>query len=159
AEPPIQIDFDNAGFERISDDDDTGEMFKDAYMQEAIVDRVRAVEFDIETTPEAEVGSLLSEVSGGGGFERIADEDEPAPAAPKKRGRAKAPGTEKPAKAKAAKPKKEKAPAKPKPTKSKKSKSDASEGDDVLPDAEASVKESNGNAEMAVRRGGRGRRR
>src|SRR5688572_22462356 len=40
----------DSGFERIIDDEDTGEMFKDAYMQEAIFDKVRAVEFDMEST-------------------------------------------------------------------------------------------------------------
>src|SRR5687767_4523054 len=58
AEPPV-IEFDDFGFERIIDDEDTGEMFKDAYMQEAIVDKVRAVEFDLEPTSTAEVGSLI----------------------------------------------------------------------------------------------------
>ena len=37
------FEFDDSGFERIVDDSETGELFKDAYMQEAIVDRVRAV--------------------------------------------------------------------------------------------------------------------
>ena len=62
--PAFEIEFDNSGFERISDneDEDTGEMFKDAYMQEAIVDRVRAAEFDMESIAEAEVGSLLADV-------------------------------------------------------------------------------------------------
>ncbi len=83
-EPVFEIEFDNSGFERISDDSDTGEMFKDAYVQEAIVNRVRAVEFDMETTAEAAVGSLLGEVGGNaGGFERIADEDEDTPPRPR----------------------------------------------------------------------------
>ncbi|HEX2640936.1 MAG TPA: hypothetical protein VHL50_10210, partial [Pyrinomonadaceae bacterium] len=43
----------DSGFERIIDDDETGDLFKDAYMQERIVDQVRAVEFDVETTPSA----------------------------------------------------------------------------------------------------------
>ncbi|HEY0048572.1 MAG TPA: Rne/Rng family ribonuclease, partial [Pyrinomonadaceae bacterium] len=52
-------------------------MFKDAYMQEAIVDKVRAVEFDMESSANVEVGSLLDSVSDmSNGFERIADEDE-----------------------------------------------------------------------------------
>ena len=154
AEAPVfEVDFDASGFERISDDSDTGDMFKDAYVQEAIVDRVRAAEFDMETTPVAEVGSLIADVDeADGGFERIADEDEtPAPA--KRRGRTKKTGTEE-----------EKAPVKPKarakkPTgkfakpKAKKAKKDG------LEDAEASHKESDDIAEMAVRRGGRGRRR
>ncbi|MGE3467180.1 MAG: ribonuclease E/G, partial [Pyrinomonadaceae bacterium] len=151
----VEVEFDSSGFERISDDEDTGEMFKDAYMQEAIVDRVRAIEFDMETAPVAEVGSVMSDVSSAGGFERIADEDDtPAPA--KGRGRAKA-GTKKAA----AKPKAEKkttakkTAGKPKATaRSKKAKTVES-----LDDAEASLKESDDTAEMAVRRGGRGRRR
>src|SRR5687768_4533225 len=76
AEPPV-IEFDDSGFERIIDDEDTGDMFKDAYMQEAIVDKVRAVEFDLESTSMAEVGSLLDSFeSSPGQFERIADEEE-----------------------------------------------------------------------------------
>ena len=68
----------DSGFERIIDDEETGEMFKDAYMQEAIVDKVRAVEFDLETISTAEVGSLFEAVvEDTNGFERIADEDEP----------------------------------------------------------------------------------
>ncbi|MBK9214354.1 MAG: Rne/Rng family ribonuclease [Chloracidobacterium sp.] len=156
---PIEIDFDASGFERISDDSDTGEMFKDAYMQEAIVDRVRAVEFDMESTGVAEVGSLLDDM-GGGGFERIADEEEEAKPA-KGRGK-KAPAAKKPAaekKPKAAKsPAKKVAEKKPKAASSR-SKKKPAEGEEPLADAEASVRESDDNAEMAVRRGGRGRRR
>ena len=96
---PADFDADDSSFERIIDDEDTGEMFKDAYRQEAIVDKVRAVEFDMESTATAEVGSLLDEVSGAAatGFERIADEEEAAQQAaePKKskgrRGKGKAP--------------------------------------------------------------------
>jgi ribonuclease G len=74
AAPLFEIE--DSGFERIVDEETTGEMFKDAYMQEAIVDRVRAVEFDMESTATAEVGSLFSSVSdGANGFERIADEE------------------------------------------------------------------------------------
>ncbi len=73
---PIFIEEDS-NFERIVDDEDIGEMFKDAYMQEAIVDKVRAIEFDMETTGAAEVGSLLGSVTdGANGFERIADDDD-----------------------------------------------------------------------------------
>ena len=77
SEPLFEIEA--SGFERVIDDEETtGEMFKDAYMQEAIVDKVRAVEFDMESTATAEVGSLLDSVSDmGSGFQRIADEDEP----------------------------------------------------------------------------------
>ncbi len=70
----------DSGFERIVDIDDeetTGEMFKDAYMQEAIVDKVRAIEFDMESASGTEVGSLIGSVGeAANGFERIADEDE-----------------------------------------------------------------------------------
>lgn len=150
--PVIEIDYDNSGFERIADDDDTGDMFKDAYMQEAIVDRVRAVEFDMETIASAEVGTLLAEVAGdAGGFERIADEEDETPAKGRK---GKAAPKKAPAKAKAAKPAAAKTTAKSKTAKGKKAK--AEEG---LEDAEASLKESDETAEMAVRRGGRGRRR
>jgi len=169
AAPPIEIEFDNSGFERISDDSgETGDLFKDAYMQEAIVHRVRAVEFEMEGSAETEVGSLLPEVvSDGGGFERIADEEDESPAPAKGRGRSKAKSKakaespsevseEKPAKAKtAAKSPKKRAAA----SKGKFSKAKSKAKGDVLEDAEASVKESGDNAEMAVRRGGRGRRR
>ncbi len=158
---PIEIDFDSSGFERISDDSDTGEMFKDAYMQEAIVDRVRAVEFDMESTTDAEVGSLLSDLGSEGGFERIADEDEDAAPA-KGRGRGKSAAAKKPAAEKKAKAPKaaDKKPAekKPKATSSRSKKKPAGD-EEPLADADASVRESDGNAEMAVRRGGRGRRR
>ncbi|MBK8302187.1 MAG: hypothetical protein IPK98_01755 [Chloracidobacterium sp.] len=150
--PVIEIDYDNSGFERIADDDDTGDMFKDAYRQEAIIDRVRAVEFDMETIASAEVGTLLAEVAGdAGGFERIADEEDEAPAKGRK---GKAAPKKAPAKAKAAKPAAAKAAAKSKTAKGKKAKAD-----EVLEDAEASLKASDETAEMAVRRGGRGRRR
>ncbi|MBX3289147.1 MAG: Rne/Rng family ribonuclease [Acidobacteria bacterium] len=78
-------EMDDSGFERIVDEEDTGELFKDAYRQEAIVDQVRLIEFDMESTEEAEVGSLLGSMSEqAAGFERIADEDE-ADAAPAKK--------------------------------------------------------------------------
>ena len=73
--PPFE--FEDSGFERIIDDTDTGEMFKDAYMQEAIVDQVRAIEFEMESDGPAEVGSLIDSVSDmPNGFQRIADEEE-----------------------------------------------------------------------------------
>ena len=76
---PADFDGEDSSFERIIDDEDTGEMFKDAYRQEAIVDKVRAVEFDMESTATAEVGSLFDEASVASvGFERIADEEESA---------------------------------------------------------------------------------
>ncbi len=170
-EAPV-IEFDDAGFERISDDEETtGDMFKDAYMQEAIIDKVRAVEFDMEESTEAEVGSLLGSVAGSvDGFERIADEDEDAPAETGKKGKAKTTRSrskkadageaeeKKPARKSSAKPKAEKA--KKAPAKSKKAAaSAATESESELADAEASIRESDDTTPMAVRRGGRGRRR
>lgn len=72
------FEMEDYGFERVIDDEETtGEMFKDAYLQEAIVDKVRAVEFDMESTATAEVGSFFDAVTdAGNGFQRIADEDE-----------------------------------------------------------------------------------
>ena len=156
-EPLFEIEYDSS-FERISDDDDTGEMFKDAYMQEAIVDQVRAIEFDMETIAEAEVGSLLPQVAAdANGFERIADEDDdPAPAKGRRKTKATAADTDADDKAPAKRktPAKRGAAAKGKFAKPKKSTKSA-----ALEDAEASVKEYEDKAEMAVRRGGRGRRR
>lgn len=177
----------DSDFERIVDDEDTGEMFKDAFRQEAIVDIVRAVEFDMETTPVAEVGSVLGSVDIESEFERIADEDEEAaPAKPKRATRSRAAAkTEKKPKAaakktrgKAAKAKAEAAEddaeetkpaketkAKParKTTRSRTKKAAETDADAAaekpLEDAEASEKEPSETAEMAVRRGGRGRRR
>lgn len=162
AEPPV-IEFDDSGFERVSDDEDTGDMFKDAYVQEAIIDRVRAVEFDMEDIPHAEVGSLLSSVdSDDAGFERIADEDESEVKPKKKSTRSrtkkadaeteKAPVEKKTRKKKAETSTEEK----PKRSRSKKKAEPESEG---LADAEASVRESDDTSPMSVRRGGRGRRR
>ena len=174
AEPPV-IEFDDSGFERISDDEDTGELFKDAFRQEAIIDRVRAVEFDMEEGTPAEVGSLLNSVEANAGFERIADEDEsPAAEEPKKkatRSRAK-----KSDDAVAAEPKEKKSRAKKtasadadgeKPAKkaTKRSRKTAAAAEEAateteqLPDAEAGIRESDDTAAMSVRRGGRGRRR
>ncbi len=72
-------------FERIvdNDDEDPGEMFKDAYRQESIASTVRAIEFDAEPAAETvEVGSLDIQADAAG-FERIADEDEEPAAAEK----------------------------------------------------------------------------
>jgi len=162
AEAPV-IEFDDSGFERIIDDEDTGEMFKDAYMQEAIVDKVRAVEFDIESTSVAEVGSLIDTVSDSfSSFERIADEDEeqeaPAKGKSTSRGRTRKSNDDAP---KAEKPKRGAAKSKSEPKskgKSPRKKKAGAEGED-FEDAEASVREASAVAEMTVRRGGRGRRR
>ncbi|MFN2501937.1 MAG: Rne/Rng family ribonuclease [Pyrinomonadaceae bacterium] len=158
AAPQIEIEFDSSGFERVSDDEDTGEMFKDAYMQEAIVDQVRAIEFDMESIAEAAVGSLMGDVAAEpNGFERIADDDDAAPPPKKGRGRTKTTGADDPPAPKKKPAAKRGAAAKGKFSKTSKTKKKS--GDETLPDAEASQKESEPNAEMAVRRGGRGRRR
>ncbi len=169
-EPP-EFELTDDGFERIVDDEDTGEMFKDAYRQEAIIDQVRAIEFDIETTAVAEVGSFMDEslIGGANGFERIADEDDETTAKPKSKkapAKSKSKATKTPAKqtskAKAENPLKEQA-AKPKTTraksKSKAAKEAAADETVTLEDGEAGLKEPSETAEMTVRRGGRGRRR
>ncbi|HEX8566028.1 MAG TPA: Rne/Rng family ribonuclease [Pyrinomonadaceae bacterium] len=77
------------GFERIVDDETEGDLFKEARIQERITDHVRAAEFEMEPTPPMAVGSLRLE-TGNGGFERIADDEEPtAPeaAAPQEKGK------------------------------------------------------------------------
>ncbi|CAN5771922.1 hypothetical protein BH24ACI3_BH24ACI3_05150 [soil metagenome] len=175
-EPIFEIE--DSGFERIIDDEDTGDLFKDAYMQEAIVDQVRAIEFDMESTDEAEVGSLIGSLkTEQGRFERIADEDEDADTKPK-RGRAKsttargakkaaktdsdsenesekADDDEKPKRAKRSTTKEKAVKSKPTRSRAKKKKDE----DEPLADADASEKEPSETAEMSVRRGGRGRRR
>ena len=177
--PEPIFEFEDSGFERIIDDEDTGEMFKDAYMQERIVDQVRAVEFDMESTAEAEVGSLIGSMGEApSAFERIADEDEVSAA--EEAAKKKKKGAAKPSHGKFSKTSKKKktdgdddatveaepaAETKKKPakakaaTKPKTSRAKAKKADDGLEDAEASVKEAGDIAEMAVRRGGRGRRR
>src|SRR5204863_9414316 len=65
-------------FERVVDEEEyaaeNGSMFKDARLQERLSDQTRAVEFDMEPTTTAEVGSLLGvEGAGGAGFERVVD--------------------------------------------------------------------------------------
>ncbi|MDQ3712814.1 MAG: Rne/Rng family ribonuclease, partial [Acidobacteriota bacterium] len=195
------FEMEDSGFERIIDDEDTGDMFKDAYRQEAIVDKVRAIEFDMESSATAEVGSLLGSVtSDSNGFERIADDDdEPAADSQKsKTGRGtrggrnrnksakqtgevktanqsetvEAGGEETETKSKgSAKSNKSTVETsvdtdvetasrtKPTPNKKKNRGGKKTTAKETLEDAEASVKESDSNAEMAVRRGGRGRRR
>ncbi len=169
------IEYDDFGFERVIDDEDTGDMFKDAYMQEAIVDKVRAIEFDMEGTSAAEVGSLLAAVSSEPtGFERIADEDEEPQetAKGKRKSRSAKPSarsakaaeteevTEGKSKAKSAPKGKAKSTKTKAASKSKSSKAKAAaKNSESLEDAEAAVTEPSEIAEMAVRRGGRGRRR
>ncbi len=185
----------DSGFERVIDDEETtGDMFKDAYRQEAIVDKVRAIEFDMESAGTAEVGSLLSSVTGeANGFERIADDDDdeqPVVNQKSSSGRSNRGGknrqksgkqtetvetenteteTKSKTSAKSKKPSEDKeaadeAASKTKPTLSASSKKKNRGGKkttktESLEDAEASVKESDSTAKMAVRRGGRGRRR
>jgi ribonuclease G len=77
----------DASFERISDDEEramNGEMFKDARLQERLLDEVHAAEFDLEDVPSAPVGSLLADVklNDSGSFQRIADDDDSSAAAP-----------------------------------------------------------------------------
>ncbi len=99
------LKIEESGFERIVDEDeDTGEMLKDAMMQEAITDKVRSIEFDMETDDEVEVGSLIDSVEvQSNGFQRVADEEDEdaggkktSKRAPRKRGsRAKIPAANK----------------------------------------------------------------
>lgn len=72
------LEFEVSEFERIVDEeDDTGEILKDAIMQESITDKVRSIEFDMESADTAEVGSLIDSISDHeNGFERVADEEE-----------------------------------------------------------------------------------
>jgi len=174
AEPmDFKLEFEDSGFERIIDDSETGEMFKDAFMQEAIVDQVRAVEFEMESTAGAEVGSLLhSAMEQPSGFERIADEDDNAQTEKSAKGRKKPAGSKSTAKTRSKKAKNEgegdeavtetgEKPAKGKSAKgrSTRGRSKKNETPEPLGDTEASVKEPSDTAEMTVRRGGRGRRR
>ena len=143
---PVEIDFNNSGFERISD----GESEDTSTIAEPEFEIVKVGAFDFDAMVDADATDA-------GGFERIADEDE-EPVAPKKRSRAKVKTEEET---------EEKAPAKKKPA----AKRTASKGKfakpktkkaikgDELEDAEASHKETESLDEMAVRRGGRGRRR
>jgi ribonuclease G len=80
---PIDTPFVTPGpsFERISDDEEramNGEMFKDARLQERLMDEVHAAEFDMEDLASAPVGSLLSDrsLTDSGSFQRIADDDD-----------------------------------------------------------------------------------
>jgi len=78
---PIDTPFVMPGssFERISDDEErvmNGEMFKDARLQERLMDEVHAAEFDMEDIPSAPVGSLLTGMTDSGSFQRIADDDD-----------------------------------------------------------------------------------
>lgn len=76
-------------FERVVDEEEQnaedGSMLKDAMLQERLINQIRRVEFDMETTPSAEVGALLG--NGGtreaqGSFERISDDEATESATP-----------------------------------------------------------------------------
>ena len=68
-----------SSFQRVIDEDERaaedGAMLKDAILQERIFDQIHAVEFDMDTAPSAQVGSLLSQTPTGGSFQRIDDSD------------------------------------------------------------------------------------
>jgi Rne/Rng family ribonuclease len=159
----------DSNFERIVDADGeetAGEMFKEAFMQEAIQDKVRAIEFDVESTATAEVGSLISSMDVGGGFERIADEDESAvtltPVSDEekpKRGRAKAKTTKGKTATEKKTPKSRSGGSKSKTKKAAKGEEAATENTEgeTYADGEASVSEPSNTGEFAMRRGGRGR--
>ncbi|HXH68835.1 MAG TPA: Rne/Rng family ribonuclease [Pyrinomonadaceae bacterium] len=201
------FEWEDSSFERIVDDEDTGDSFKDAYMQEAITDKVRAVEFNMEGAATAEVGSLIGSVGDeSNGFERIADEDEEEKTDESQKPKSKRGGrggknrnknsnektrqlksdeTVESKKSGSDKTDREdsgdenqtttevsgenaadgntesKSASKVKSAKNSRNNrgSKKSAGNNTLEDAEASVKEPNDTAEMAVRRGGRGRRR
>ena len=82
---PREESTDESGFERVTDDYDnqeTGEMLKDAMVQEKIIDRVQIEEFrpitgDVDQ-PVAKVGSLRSKMVADPRFQRVSDEDEAA---------------------------------------------------------------------------------
>jgi ribonuclease G len=65
-------------FQRVVDEEaaEDGAMFKDARVQEKILDQIHAVEFELEDVPTAQVGSLLSnEFPTGGSFQRVDDSE------------------------------------------------------------------------------------
>ncbi len=66
-------------FERVSDDEErvtNGEMFKDARLQERLMDEVHAREFDFDGLADARVGSLLPTAeAASASFERVDDGD------------------------------------------------------------------------------------
>ncbi|HEY0321457.1 MAG TPA: Rne/Rng family ribonuclease [Pyrinomonadaceae bacterium] len=73
----------DSSFERVVDEEESaaedGEMFKDARLQERLLDQIHAVEFDMddEDLRTAEVGSLLSSnIKGDASFERVDDSDQ-----------------------------------------------------------------------------------
>ena len=77
--PDTPFVFGDPSVERIVDEGDDGEMFKDARLQERIFDQIHAVEFNIEDDfRSAEVGSMLSaEAMGDASFQRVDDGVDP----------------------------------------------------------------------------------
>ncbi len=80
----IDTPFANAAssFQRVVDEDERaaaeeGAMFKDARLQERLLDQIHAVEFDMDDTPTAEVGSLLgsARAESNASFQRVDDSD------------------------------------------------------------------------------------
>jgi ribonuclease G len=80
----VETPFATAGsdFQRVVDEDERaavedGAMFKDARLQERIFNQIHAVEFDMDETPPAEVGSLLDTANNhyDASFQRIDDSD------------------------------------------------------------------------------------
>ncbi len=146
-EKPVFEKFERVTDEQEDDNNEISEMFKDAYVQEAIIDQVRAVEFDIETTAIADVGSIIDEIeSTESRFQRVADEDEHQELEEEK--------SKKENRKKRSKQAKKQTTAK---TKSKKD-SDNSRKKKTLNDAEVVISEPPIVAEMGLRRGGRRRR-
>jgi ribonuclease G len=148
-EKPVFEQLERITDEQEDENSETAEMFKDAYVQEAIIDQVRAAEFDIETTAIADVGSIIDEIeSAESNFQRIADEDEYQERK-----------EEKPKKESEKKKSKQAKQQKPVKTKSKKDGNNKkSRKKRTLNDAEVVISEPPIVAEMGLRRGGRRRR-
>jgi ribonuclease G len=73
-----------ASFERVIDEEEIaaedGSMLKDAMVQERLMDQIHAIEFDMEETPTAQVGSILPASSPlGSSLQRIDDSDAVGP--------------------------------------------------------------------------------
>ena len=77
--PDTPFVFGDPSVERIVDEGDDGEMFKDARLQERIFDQIHAVEFNIEDDfRSAEVGSMLSSrAMSDASFQRVDDGVDP----------------------------------------------------------------------------------
>jgi ribonuclease G len=84
-ETPVVVAEPESPFQRVTDEDverDTGEMLKDAIIQEKIVDRVHEAEYRTPSSPQPErepepewrVGSFRSQIEEDAGFQRVVDE-------------------------------------------------------------------------------------